>query len=219
MPTKFRQAFDQLDDPTRERAKYLSRLFGIFSEKIVAIWARDERSPYENLGRPTLRLPEAERGHTLDFTFRDRATSRVYVVEMKCEIEYLNFKYFILDASHQLDHHTKPAFDAFLKAARHPHDFVVRVRQKEVKIEGGILVWGAIGRGAKNMLVSERGFHNVLSIEDISSDLATWRNADYLEMIERYRTWSNRLFDALISRSCHPDEFSPRPVGESARFD
>lgn len=199
MPTKFRRIFNQLDDPNSERSKYLSRLFGIFSEKIVAIWASDERAPYENLGRPTIRIPERIRGHTLDFTFRDRTTGNVYVAEMKCEIQYMNFGYFVLDASHQLDHHKKPAFEAFLRSALHPDEQVVRVQGKEININGAILVWGAMDADAKNAVIAERGFHNILSVEDICRDLVDWQNREYLEMIERYRAWTNRLFDGLIS--------------------
>lgn len=199
MTTNFRGIFDRSDDRNGERSKYLSRLFGIFSEKIVTIWANDDRAPYENLGRPTIRTSEETRGHTLDFTFRDRATGKVYAAEMKCEIEYLNFRYFVLEASHQLDHHTKPAFEAFLRSARHPDEQVVRVRGKEIKINGAILVWGAISDDAKNAVMAERGFHNILSVEDICRDLVDWQNEEYLEMIERYKAWTNRLFDGLIS--------------------
>ena len=174
-------------------------MFGIFSEKIVAIWANDDRAPYENLGRPTIRVPERTRGHTLDFTFKDRATGNIYAAEMKCEIEYQNFGYFVLEASHQVDRHKKPAFEAFMKLARWPAEQDVRVQGKEVKVDGAILVWGAISTGAKDAIIAERGFHNILSVEDICWDLVSWKNTEYIEMIERYRTWSNRLFDGLIS--------------------
>ncbi len=35
-----------------KREKFLSRLFGIFSEEIVNIWYQYEDLPYENLGMP-----------------------------------------------------------------------------------------------------------------------------------------------------------------------
>ena len=41
------------------RAKFLSRVFGVFSEELVRIWANDSRAPYANLGRPTLRQSDA----------------------------------------------------------------------------------------------------------------------------------------------------------------
>lgn len=196
--TAFRDIFDRLDESENERAKYLSRLFGLFSEKIVSIWANDARAPFENLGRPTLRRPEDTRGHTLDFTFRDRIGGKVYVAEMKCEIEYMNFRYFVLETASQLDHHKKPAFDAFLGSARCPDRMAVRVRGRQVGIDGAILVWGAVSPESKERIMSEKGFHDILSVEDICRDLAGWRNPDYLRMIEQYRAWSNRLFDGLV---------------------
>ncbi len=61
MHDSFREIFKQSDGArVDQRAKFLSRLFGIFSEKIVDVWARDERAPYEGLGRPkTLKLSRA----------------------------------------------------------------------------------------------------------------------------------------------------------------
>ncbi len=202
VPTAFRGVFDRLDDPKNERAKFLSRLFGIFSERVVSIWANDERAPYENLGRPTLRTSDDVanvQGYTLDFTFRDRSTGKVYASEMKCEIEYLNFKYFILEASHQLDHHKKPAFHAFLAAAHSPDQLIVHVQQKPISINGAILVWGAINSDTKKQIMSERGFHDILSVENICRDLVQWKNPEYRRMIGQYRSWSNRLFDGLLS--------------------
>lgn len=198
MPTTFRDIFSQQDDPKNERTKYLSRLFGIFSEKVVSVWANDARAPFENLGRPTLGSSGEGRGQTLDFTFRGRSTEKIYAAEMKCEIEYLNFKYFVLEASHQLDHHKKPAFDAFLRAAHRPEQLAVRVQGQQIKIDGAILVWGAVCPETKEQIISERGFYDILSIEDICRDLANWRNPEYLELINKHRRWSNMLFDGLI---------------------
>src|SRR5690349_3332416 len=61
------------------RAKFLSRLFGIFSEEIVSLWAQDDRAPYRSLGRPTIKVVGTNRGHTLDFTLRERTTGKVFV--------------------------------------------------------------------------------------------------------------------------------------------
>lgn len=199
MPTKFRDVFDRENDPGNQRSKYLSRLFGIFSEKIVVLWSNDKRAPYENLGRPTLKASTDMRGHTLDFTFRCRITGRTFASEMKCEIEYQNFRYFVLEASHQLDHHKKPAFDAFLRSARAPEQFAVSIKGQPIEIDGAILVWGAVNPHAKSEIALDKGFHDILSIEEICQDLVDWQCPEYLEMIEQYRTWSNRLFDGLVS--------------------
>jgi len=158
---RFREIFRSPHDPKNERAKYLSRLFGIFSEKVVSVWAADERAPYSDLGRPTLRQPGNERGHTLDFTLQDRVSGKIYAAEMKCEIEYMNFRYFVLEEKHQLDHHKKPAFDVFLEAARNPQGMSVRVQGKPVEIDGAVLIWGAVDANAKRAISSEMGFQPI----------------------------------------------------------
>ena len=199
MSERFREIFRSSHDPKSERAKYLSRLFGIFSEKVVSVWAADERAPYSDLGRPTLRQPGNERGHTLDFTLKDRVSGKIYAAEMKCEIEYMNFRYFVLEEKHQLDHHKKPAFDVFLEAAHNPQGMSVRVQGKPVEINGTVLIWGAVDAHAKRAIISEMGFQDILSLEDITRDLADWQNREYLELIDRYRSWSNELFDGLTT--------------------
>ena len=138
MSDSFRTIFKSPGDPMPQREKFLSRLFGIFSEKIIALWADDERAPYQNLGRPTVFTGQNKHGHTLDFTLRDRATGKIYVAEMKCEIEYQGFKYFVLNKPDQLAHHVKPAFGAFLDAARRPQETQVRIAGKKTAVQGDL---------------------------------------------------------------------------------
>ena len=199
MSERFREIFKSPHDPKNVRAKYLSRLFGIFSEKVVSVWAADERAPYRDLGRPTLRHPSRERGYTLDFTLQDRASGKIYATEMKCEIEYMNFRYFVLEERKQLDHHKRPAFNLFLEAARNPQGMSVRVQGKPVQIDGAVLIWGVVDANAKESISSEMGFQDILSLENITRDLVDWQSREYLELIERYRSWSNGLFDGLAT--------------------
>jgi hypothetical protein len=88
--------------PVPARDKFLSRLLGLFSEEVVHYWCAQEKSPYENLGRPTLWAPGASRGHTLDFTLRERHRGKTFVAELKCELEYENYKYLRLANTSQL---------------------------------------------------------------------------------------------------------------------
>src|SRR5258706_11924001 len=113
-------AIFKLPKANPKRGKFLSRVLGIFSEEIVDIWAGDDRAPYENLGRPTLRGvgQEAHRIPPLDFTFRCRKTGKTYPAEMKCEIEFQQYKFLVLNDVSQLKHHKKPAFAALCAAAR-----------------------------------------------------------------------------------------------------
>jgi hypothetical protein len=182
----------------RDRAKFLSRVFGIFSEQIVWLWAAHERAPYQNLGRPTIRIGERSRGFTLDFALRDRSSGNIYVSEMKCEIEYQNFRYFVLDHAAQLEHHKKPAFDAFLRAARPTSDQTVQVGGKDITNSGAILIWGAITPEGRDSTMRSKGFHEVLSVAEICQDLASWKCKGYSTLLEHRQKWCNELFNGLL---------------------
>lgn len=182
-----------------ERAKFLSRVFGIFSEQIVSLWALNERAPYRDLGRPTIRTNGGSQGFTLDFALQDRITGKVYVAEMKCEIEYQGFRYFVLKNGSQLDHHRKPAFEAFLKAAHPTIDQTISIRGQNITSDGAILIWGAATPEGREHTIQSRGFHEVLSVDEICRDLAAWKCTRYSALIEQRRKWCGDLFDGLLS--------------------
>lgn len=198
MSQRIRDIFKSKSQADRERAKFLSRVFGIFSEQIVSVWASDERSPYENLGRPTIKTGDDGRGHTLDFTLKERASGRVYVSEMKCEIEFQNFKFFVLEHASQLDHHKKPAFDAFLRAARPAVDQTIFVKGESIATDGAILIWGSVSPAGRNQAIAAKGFHDVLSVEEMCADLASWNCERYASLIEQRQNWCNELFTGLL---------------------
>jgi hypothetical protein len=81
----FEQIF-KTDNPTRD--KFLSRLFGLFSEDLVRIWLRTGDSPYENLGKPALALVGTNKRYTLDFTLKSKQTGNAYIGELKSWMEY-----------------------------------------------------------------------------------------------------------------------------------
>lgn len=186
---------------TRDREKFLSRVFGIFSEKVVSIWTENELCPYRDLGRPTIKSKIGNGRHTLDFTLQDRVTEKIYVCEMKCEIEYSNFKHFILtDASH-LNHHRKDAFEVFLNVAKQTGNQSTFIGNGEINPHGAILIWGSVTSEGRDHVVREKGLHDVLSIEDICSDLVDWKCVKYLDFIEHRRAWCNWLFDGLLGKN------------------
>jgi len=199
MSQHFRSIFRRTDSPMA-RAKFLSRIFGIFSEEIVSLWAQDDRAPYENLGRPTIKVPGDNRGHTLDFTLRERSSGNIYVAEMKCEIEYQNFEYFVLEKVEQLEHHKKPAFDAFLKAARCLPDQSVQVAGKRIITHGAILIWGSVTSEGRKAVMASNDFHDVLSIAEICSDLSSWNHDGYRTLIAQRQQWCNELFADLLGK-------------------
>jgi hypothetical protein len=197
MAEDFVDIFKQPDAPA-DRGKYLARVFGIFSEELVRIWAADPRAPYEDLGRPTLRMAGAPSGSTLDFTLRSRTTGKVYVAEMKCEIEYQNYKYFVLTEPRQLDHHNKPAFAAFQAAAVRSPEVRIYVDKKEISVDGGILIWGAATPEGRTQAMAQKGFSAVLTVQEIIDDLRTWKSAPFQSLLTLRRAWSNEMYDALL---------------------
>ena len=198
------------------RAKFLSRLFGVFAEEVVRLWATDDRSPYQSLGRPTLTPVGCSKGYTLDFTLQDRSTQKVYVVEMKCEIEYQNFRYFALEGAWQLDHHSKPAFKAFLDAASGTSEQRVVVNGKQVRADGAILIWGSVTETGRSSVISALGLHEVLSVANICRDLVAWQHAEYAALLDKRRAWTLELFDGLsaprIGHATVAGSGTPQPV-------
>jgi hypothetical protein len=180
-------------------------LFGIFSEEIVSLWAHDDRAPYVSLGRPTIKVAGSNRGHTLDFTLRERATGKVFVAEMKCEIEYQNFRYFVLEGVGQLAHHNKPAFDAFLQAAARPGAQEVHVAGKPIVIDGAILIWGSATQEGRMAAIREKGFRDVLTIAEICHQLSSWNHEGYRSLISQRQQWCNELFGGLLAAEVAAD--------------
>jgi hypothetical protein len=194
--SKFESLFRSPDSP---RDKFLSRLFGIFSEDVVRFWCSEAQAPFEDLGRPTVKglNGSGKRGRTFDFTFRSRTDGRIYVGEMKCELEYQGYKYLTLESPEQLEHHSLESFQIFLDLAKNPNNYLVTTNHSPQPIGGCILVWGratAEGRGS----VTERyGLNAVLTIEEVISDLLTWENKEYLEFVNTRENWSQELFSGL----------------------
>lgn len=182
-------------EPARD--KYLARLFGLFSEQIVRCWSAVPEAAYEDLGRPTLLEPGESRGSTIDFTLRSRAAGKVYVAEMKCELEYENYRYLRLADPAQLRHHTSTAFERFLRVAKDPTSMTVRLRGKPLAVDGAVLVWGAVEPEGRARVMAEHAIADVLSLEAMVDDLDRWSPPEWRAFVGRYRDWTNELFDFL----------------------
>ncbi|MDN5331718.1 MAG: hypothetical protein PWP45_943 [Tepidanaerobacteraceae bacterium] len=195
MTIQFEKIF-RTEDPMRD--KFLSRFFGLFNEEVVRYWCSCPEAPYEDLGRPTLYAPGEARGHTLDFTLRHRETGKVFVAEMKCELEFENYRYLRLNGAWQLKHHQQKAFLKFLHLAKQPEVYKVRVGGRQVLVDGAVLIWGAITPEGRKAVIEEYGFADVLSIEAMVSDLRKWKPAAWVEKISQLKRWSNELFDCLV---------------------
>ena len=218
-PSQFVKLFQVPEN--QARAKFLSRVFGIFSENIVCLWSKSAGAPYENLGRPTVRFDDEVTRSTLDFTLRNKESTKTYVAEMKCEIEYEHFKYFVLTSPKQLDHHrrTKPAFRSFLRAACEPSAARVTVRERSVRrsvhVDGAILIWGAATLMGCADVREKFKLADVLTVESMVDDLTRSNDEDYVAMLEDRRKWLNEMFYGL--EAGEPPEGPQRSGGRRSR--
>lgn len=182
-----------------DRDKFLSRVFGIFSEGIARIWFASAGSLYQDRGRPTIYGPSDTPDHsTLDFTLESNATGEVFVAEMKCELEFENYRYLRLESPSQLTHHQGAAFRRFLDVARTPERYHVKTGGKPVKVHGAILVWGATTEAGRRAVMQKAGIHDVLSLEDMINDLVSTGNQEYRDIIQKRADWSHFLSRQLL---------------------
>ena len=184
--------------------KFLSRLFGLFSEDVVRVWCKSPNAGYEDIGRPTLKAIGQSRGSTLDFTLLGREDGKLFVGEMKAELEFENYRYLRLTNPTQIQHHHIPsgasaAFKHFVQLSNDPSSFTVYVAGKQVPVSGTILVWGATSSVGIDAAKSEYGFVDILLVESMLNDLAQWESSEWTERIRELREWSNELFSNLIS--------------------
>lgn len=203
-PSRFAAFFKPPHQP-EIRGKFLSRLFGIFSENLVRFWAADSRSPYRDIGRPTVYDESSGGRSTLDFTFEDRATGKLFVVEMKCEIEFQGYSFLTLSDPDQLNHHKKPAFDRFRRLARDPQSCPVKVKGHSITVAGAILIWGDVKEAGQSATVAACGFHDIVGMNRIMADLWHWQPEPFVAFIQSLGDWSNDLFVFLLSKEQKSD--------------
>jgi hypothetical protein len=187
--------FFHSDRPARD--KFLSRLFGLFSEDVVRHWCGCPEARYEDLGRPHLRLPAERYGHTLDFTLRDRQTSKTYVAELKCELEYDNYRFLRLTNASQLAHHQGAAFGKLLNLAKDRSCIPVTVGGKPMAVDGVVLIWGATTPAGCEAVRSAYGFADVLSVEAMLDDLRQWHCKSWTARLTEVEDWCIELMEFL----------------------
>jgi len=183
------------------RDKFLSRLFGLFNEAIVRIWCEEPQAEFEDLGRPTLKKQDGgKKSLTLDFTLRSRRDAKIFIGEMKCELEFQSYKYLTLTSAQQLDHHTKEAFQWFLSFAKNPAQFSVKCDKQAIVPSGVILVWGCVSPDGRQAVLQEtetRRISGVLSLESMVADLQEWRSEKYSQFLTMREQWCGQLFASL----------------------
>ena len=193
--------FFRSDESARD--KFLSRLFGIFNEEIVRIWCRSPQSRYRDLGRPRLKKPEDKGGYTLDFALQPKDAKKVLVAEMKCWLEYQNYRYLKLESCRQLETIKNDAFLCFRELALDPTSFIVEIGGKRASPDGCVLVWGSVTEEGRSSVMSAFGLYDVLSLERIVEDLLSWKDREFQDFVERRRSWCDELFGYLAGRGKH----------------
>ena len=182
------------------RDKFLSRVFGIFSERIVRIWCQNPKAPFSNLGRPTIYYGGEGKYYTLDFLLKDK-NGELFVTEMKCEIEYQRYKYFTLSDPKQIVHHDKNAFRKFLQLGQDPNQYSVKVKGEEKPcIKGIALIWGRVNQEKKHLISAEYNISHILCLESITNDLLNWDDSNYKNLIKDRMTWMEELFNGLANK-------------------
>ena len=188
-----------------ERNKFLARIFGIFNEEIVRIWCKSPTTPYIDLGRPTIYAKNAKKGNTLDFTLMKKGTGEIFIAEMKSWLAYNKYKFLELDSDFDFETYAgkSTSFKNFLKLTKNPKKFKVKIKKnkkREVKTaEGGILIWPVVKETSKKSLCEKYGFHDILSLEDIISDLIKEKNVEYINFLKEKKSWIDYLFSNLIN--------------------
>lgn len=183
--------------PAADRDKFFARLLGLFSEDIVRIWCKAPWSPYTDLGRPRVIPPRGKKGYTLDFTLQSRQDGSIYVAEMKCWVEYQDYRYLTLRNADQLDGMEGPAFNAFLEVARNPTSCKVTINGSPHPVSGAILIWGDVADTGRIDVTSTYKITHVLSLKNIIDDLVSNEDREYKKFLEDRLGWCRNLFEGL----------------------
>jgi hypothetical protein len=182
-------------------ANFKSRIFGIFSEEIVRIWLKNPKCKYEDLGRPTLYDLNDTRLAQLDFTFRDRETNKIYIVEQKCFYGYRKGKMATISTSDDFIKNFESwstrkmkqtkAWECFINF---PKNYHVKVQKEKKHIDGRILIWAKYEEDGKKELIKNLKINDIISIEEIIKDLNKWQDKDYFDFIRNKKNLINELF-------------------------
>jgi len=184
-----------------ERDKFISRFFGIFNEDIALIYFMSPYSKYNNLGRPTIKK-ELEK-YTLDFTLQDKNTNEIFICEMKCEIQYQNYKRLELNNKEQIKLHKKNAFIYFLDIANNMNNYVIEINKKIIKINGIILLWGKVTNDCKiiNDIKDTYNIKDILSLENMINIMIDNNYQEYYNYIFEKKEWLNTFIDYIGAKN------------------
>lgn len=181
---------------------FLARLFGIFAEDTVRIWALDEKAVYRDLGRPSVYHPDGTyTHHTFDFAFVPRGNAprqdhAVLVGEMKAWVVHEKGKHAVLTAD---------------KAREVTDDIWGKLKGNTIKVKrlndeprlcaGIILVWpSAEAEDSQSWQKVHPQLKDVITLDRVLSDFGEFRSgAQFRKMLDEFSQASCSLFDGLRS--------------------
>jgi hypothetical protein len=88
-----------------------------------------------------------------------------------------------------LNRHNKPAFDAFLVAARGdaPGSRDWKVRGQQMTVDGANLIWGAVTPARREAVIDETSLHDTIGLDRIIAECADWRPDAYYRIVTERR--------------------------------
>jgi Lhr-like helicase len=177
-----------------EKDKFISRFFGIFNESIADIYFKSPFSKYKNIGRPTIKINDER--YTLDFTLKHNESEKLYICEMKSEMQYRNYMRLELENIEQIKSFTKKAFKYFLDIANNSKKYKIEVNKKTIKVDGIIMLWGKITNDSNKLNEFRKTFnvYDILSLENMINEMIKNNYSDYYQFINKKNDWVNEFF-------------------------
>ena len=175
-----------------ERDAFMANVFNLFSHDIVRCWVRDDQSPYDDLGKATLRKSGASRGQGLDFGFGRR--KQAYAVLLKCDPAADKT---LSEPAQIKQANTTKTFAMYLDAASHPDKYQIVTSSETYPASGSVLIWSGVDPKAGRTIKKAFNFHDLLSLEQIIADLIVWHNRDFHMLLDHRVAWSHDLFKGL----------------------
>ncbi len=196
-----------------EENNYISRLIGLFGEKISEIWINN-CSDYKNCGRPTIKWTHNGKLKRATLDFLLEREGKYYIVEQKNFFAYNKGKLRRIDNSiefraafkswNKTKTNATPAWEIFNSFEKH-NDYIVKVGKIEYKeLSGKILFWSDLKEADKDNFLdytkelNSVRYNNVFGLVQMIDDLNKKSDPDYTALIKKYVSWNDNLFSNLL---------------------
>lgn len=210
--------FPWADKENPKRVNFNAKLLGLIAEEITKCWFRNEKCPYENFGRPTIKWIENGkiRKATLDFLIKEKKSDleeKYYLVEQKSLFAKNNGNLRIFQDSKRFIKAYKAwdksktkrtgAWRIFKKFNDHDVISVYFKNSKNLKnrIIGSKLIWSDVRISNESKFLEElrreTSIKEIFGLTTIIEDLKNWKDKDYQTLIQSRRKWMSEVFNHL----------------------